>query len=139
MVGQIGRWQSLALAAALAATGCTTTGTQAYADASPASGSMEVITRSEINRAQWSDTYELVRNLRPRWVRARVGDHLRAGRPEVQVYVDGTRLGGVTLLRGIPTSGIDHMQWVDPISAAGRWGFGHELGVIAISYRPANR
>jgi hypothetical protein len=99
----------------------------------------EVLTRAEINRAQWRDAYELVRNLRPRWVRARMGDDLRAARAEVQVYVDGTRLGGVSLLRGIPTSGIDHMRWVDPISAAGRWGSGHELGVIAISYRPAGR
>lgn len=138
MLRQIGRCQTLALAAALAVTGCTSTRTQADADASPASGSLDVITRPEINRAQWGDTYELVWNLRPRWVRIRAGDHLRAARAEVQVYVDGTRLGGVTLLRGMPTSGIHRMQWVDPISAAGRWGSGHENGVIAISYRPAD-
>lgn len=139
MVGRIGRCQALALAAALAVTGCTTTRTHAHADASASSGSSDVITRPEINRAQWSDAYELVRNLRPRWVRLRGGDHLRAARAEVQVYVDGTRLGGVTLLRGMPTSGIQRMQWVDPISAAGRWGSGHELGVIAIIYRPGDR
>jgi outer membrane cobalamin receptor len=103
--------------------------------ASPASGAMNLITKAEIDRGQWGDIYELVRNLRPRWVEPRGTDSvLNPG--EVQVYVDGVRLGGVHRLRAIPTSGIDHLEWVDGVTASGRWGFNHGHGVIAVSYRP---
>jgi outer membrane cobalamin receptor len=101
----------------------------------PASGDANLITRAEIDRGQWADIYELVRNLRPRWVEPRGTDSvLNPG--EVQVYVDGVRLGGVDRLRAMPTSGVDHLEWVDGVTASGRWGFNHAHGVIAVSYRP---
>jgi hypothetical protein len=55
------------------------------------------------------------------------------------VYVDGTGQGGVALLKDLPTAAIQHLAWVDPISAAGRWGLDHGDGVIALSYRPDSR
>lgn len=101
----------------------------------PASGDVNLITRAEIDRGQWGDIYELVRNLRPRWVEPRGTDSvLNPG--EVQVYIDGVRLGGVDRLKAMPTSGIDHLEWVDGVTASGRWGFNHAHGVIAVSYRP---
>jgi outer membrane cobalamin receptor len=103
--------------------------------ASPASGAANLITRAEIDRSQWGDIYELVRNLRPRWVQSRGTDSVLSP-GEVQVYVDGVRLGGVHRLRAMPTSGIDHLEWVDGVTASGRWGFNHGQGVIAVSYRP---
>jgi hypothetical protein len=106
--------------------------------APPARGGSDLITRAEMDRGQWVDAYELVRNLRPRWIEARGVDTVIGRAGEVQVYVDGMRLGSVDLLRNVPTSAIDRLEWVDPISAAGRWGLGHNHGVIAVSYRPAN-
>lgn len=108
----------------------------ASAPGSELAGGADRITRAEIDRGQWSDAYELVRTLRPRWVESRGMDTVLGEPGEVQVYVDGMRLGAVDLLRTVPTSAIQHLEWVDPVSAAGRWGLGHNHGVIAISYRP---
>jgi hypothetical protein len=130
-------WTALVLVAAV--TACASSRTGPDDAAVPASGSPSLITRAEIDRAQWSDVYELVRNLRPRWVKARWATNLPGQTGGVQVYVDGTRLGGIHLLKDLPTAAIDHLEWVDPVSAAGRWGSGHADGVIAVSYRPARR
>jgi hypothetical protein len=103
---------------------------------SSVSGDADVITRAEIDRGQWRDAWDLVQSLRPRWIQARGVDSLiEPG--QVQVYIDGTRLGDVTLLRGIPTMSIIRLEWIDPVAAAGRWGMGHAHGVIAITHSPA--
>ncbi len=65
--------------------------------------------------------------------------HLSGQTGGVQVYVGETRLGGVDLLKDLPTAAIHHVAWVDPVSAAARWGSGHGDGVIAVSYRPDSR
>lgn len=124
--------QALMLGVLLAGCGVGQRGAESSA---LASGDANLITRAEIDRGQWADIYELVRNLRPRWVEPRGTDSiLNPG--EVQVYVDGVRLGGVDRLRAMPTSGVDHLEWVDGVTASGRWGFNHAHGVIAVSYRP---
>jgi hypothetical protein len=105
--------------------------------AAPKRGGLDLITRAEMDRGQWVNAYELVRNLRPRWIGTRGVDTVLGRAGEVQVYVDGVRLGGVDLLRNVPTSAINRMEWIDPISAAGRWGFAHNHGVIAVYYLPA--
>lgn len=102
--------------------------------AAPATPDQHLITREEIDRGQWSDVYDLVRSLRPSWVRSRGVDSFE-NPGEVQVYVDGTRLGGVQLLRTLPTHAIERLEWIDPVSAAGRWGLNHGHGVIYITYR----
>jgi hypothetical protein len=106
--------------------------------ADPASGPSHLIVRSEIDRGQWSNTYDLVRNLRPRWVESRGVDTFLGEPGKVQVYVDGIRLGNVELLQNVPTAAIDRLEWVDPVSAAGRWGPSHAHGVINVYYRPAD-
>jgi hypothetical protein len=93
----------------------------------------DAITREEIDRGQWADAYDLVSTLRPRWVRGRGPDSF-ANPGQVQVYVDGTRLGDVELLRSLPTVAIERVEWVDPVSSAARWGLDHAHGVILITY-----
>lgn len=116
--------------------GCTSTPGESDARPSAGTGGLDVITRAEIHRGQWSDAYDLVRNLRPRWVQARGVDSF-AEPGHVQVYIDGTHLGGVALLRTLPTAGIDRLEWVEPVAAAGRWGMDHAHGVILVTYSPA--
>ena len=91
------------------------------------------ITRTEIDRGQWGDAYDLVSKLRPSWVRNRGPDSFE-NPGDVQVYVDGTRLGDVGLLRTLPTHGIERVEWIDPVSAAGRWGLNHAHGVVYVTY-----
>jgi hypothetical protein len=124
-----------ALAMALALSACAVPRTGPAGSATPLSGGSDLITRADIDRGQWRNAYELVRNLRPRWIRTRGATHLPGQSGGVQVYVDGTRLGGVGLLRDLPTAAIQNVTWVDPISAAGRWGPNHGDGVIEVSYR----
>ena len=97
----------------------------------------DLITRQEIERGQWSNVYEMVRNLRPNWVRTRGLDSFESP-GNVQVYVDGTRLGEVQLLRTLPTHAIERLEWIDPVRAAGRWGLDHAHGVIYVTYSHAS-
>jgi hypothetical protein len=113
--------------------GACASGGPAGADAGGDAGDARLITRAEIDRGQWKNTYDLVSSLRPRWVRARGIDSFEDP-GQVQVYVDGTRLGDVVLLRTLPTTGIQRLEWVDPVNAAGRWGMDHGHGVISIIY-----
>lgn len=130
-------WIALTLMAAVAA--CAPPRMGPADSATPASGGADLITRAEIDRGQWQDVYELVRNLRPRWIKSRGMTAMPGQAGGVQVYVDGTKLGGVHLLSELPTAAIQHLAWVDPVSAAGRWGSGHADGVIAVSYRSDGR
>lgn len=100
------------------------------------SGDANVLTRVEIDRGQWADAYDLVSSLRPNWLRTRGLDSFE-NPGHVQVYVDGIRLGDVQLLRTLSTTAMDRLEWIDPVSAAGRWGLNHAHGVIYITYSRA--
>lgn len=122
------RVPGLAALAGLLLVGACVSGTGAAS-----AGTGDVITREQIDRGQWANAYDLVSNLRPRWVHTRGADSFE-NPGQVQVYVDGTRLGGVQLLRTLPTTAIQRIEWVDPVSAAGRWGLNHAHGVIHLIY-----
>lgn len=128
MSGSLRTW---ALAATLAAGSCVAGPGGAETDR--AAGGSGPITREEIDRGQWRDAYELVRSLRPSWLWDRGPDSFE-NPGQIQVYVDGTRLGEVRLLRTLSTQGIERVEWIDAVSAAGRWGLNHAHGVIYITY-----
>ena len=124
--------RGLGVLAALVAVSCAS-GNTGDETTARAPGAFEPITRGEIDRGQWRDALELVRTIRPTWARSRGTDSFE-NPGTVQVYVDGTRLGNVELLSTLPTQGIQSVEWVDPVSAAGRWGLNHAHGVIYITY-----
>ena len=93
----------------------------------------DVLTRDEIQSAQWQSAYELIQTLRPRWLRAHGPDSILGESPEVQVHLDENRLGGVATLRNIATTNITSIRFVDPVTAAGQWGGDHANGAIIIS------
>ena len=104
---------------------------------SPAGSSRrEFIVREELNRGQWPNAYEMVRNLRPQWLRVRGPDTINGTPGGVQVVLDDVRLGGTDALRNIPLSGIVYLQWLDGITASQRWGTGFGNGVVFVSTRP---
>lgn len=127
------RLQRTGLALILVVGACVS-GPRGESDRSP--GDADVITRDEIDRGQWSDAYDLVQRLRPRWLQDRGPDSFE-NPGHVQVYVDGVRLGEVQLLRTLPTHAMERLEWIDPVSAAGRWGMNHGHGVIYITYSRA--
>lgn len=94
-----------------------------------------VITRAEMERNEYASLYEVVQALRGRWLRAR-GPATILGRPsEVQVMVDDMRLGGVNTLRSLSRDNVVSIAFVDPVTAAQRWGGTHAQGTIVVTTR----
>lgn len=93
-----------------------------------------LITFEEITeRGHYSDLYELVQELRPRWLRSQGPDTFLGAPGQVQVHMDGNRLGGVTVLRGLAPVGVTSIRWLPPIDAAARYGLNNSHGAIVIS------
>jgi hypothetical protein len=94
------------------------------------------ISREEITARSWTDAYEVVATLRPNWLADRGRDSFGTG-TVIQVVMNGVRMGGVTSLRRLPTSDIEHFQYYDATSATTRWGVGFGKGAIELSTTPA--
>jgi len=94
-----------------------------------------VITAEMIERHGGNDTFEIVRSIRPRWLRARGQDSLRSP-SVVQVYMDSIRMGGPESLRGVQVASIRQIRWHSATEATQRWGTGHGAGVIEVITRP---
>ena len=93
----------------------------------------DTITRDEIRAGQYANLFDLVQARRFRWLQARGTDSINQTPGEVQVLLDGTRLGGVQTLRSLAPSDVTSIQFVDPVSAAARWGLGYAHGAILVS------
>ena len=95
----------------------------------------DLIALDEMGRSQWSNAYDLVKNLRPRWLVPRGRDTINGEPGQVQVHLDDVRVGGPDALRNIAVLGIDHIRFYDGITAAGRWGLGYGQGMIQVVTR----
>lgn len=101
----------------------------------PAPGPVRDLSRisaAEISRGHWGTADDIVRALRPRWLAYRGPDTILGATNGVQVRMDDLWLGGVSELRGVSRLDIDSLRFVDPVSAAGRWGGSFRDGVIEI-------
>ena len=113
--------------------GCATRGAAA---ASTAATNRDFLARPEIEKGQWPNAYELIRSVRPQWLRVRGRDTIVGEPGTVQVVLDDVRIGTTEALRTLPVSGIAYFQWLDGISASQRWGTGFGNGAIFVSTRP---
>jgi hypothetical protein len=91
-----------------------------------------VLSRDQMLKAKYSTVYDAVLALRPNWLRPR-GPESFVLPTVVWVYVDEQRLGDVETLRTIQTSQVSTVRFYDGPSATGRWGVGHNAGVIHVS------
>lgn len=92
------------------------------------------ITFEEIQqRGQYTNLYDLVQNLRPRWLWSQGPDRFLGPQGQVQVHMDGNRMGSVNALRNLSMHGVTSIEWVPPIEAAARYGLNHSHGAIIIS------
>ena len=80
--------------------------------------------------------YDAVLALHSNWLRTRGSDSFTSP-TQVQVYVDGTRYGGVESLRTLPVGSVNYIQHFDGLTASARWGLDHGQGVIFVSTKPA--
>jgi hypothetical protein len=116
---------TLAIAVTLSA--CATTGErQPRADANR-------ITTDQIAEATAANAYDLVQTLRPRWLQVRGPAGVATG--ETAVYLDGSRIGEIDVLRRISTREISGLQFLSPTEATHRFGTGHGHGAILVTTR----
>lgn len=95
----------------------------------------DVITSQDIRATSFTNVYDLVAQLRFRWLQARGTDTVNLQPGNVMVRLDDNELGTVQALRNLSPSGITSISFVDPVSAGGRWGLGYAHGAIVISTR----
>ena len=91
-----------------------------------------VITRSQLLEHRFTTALDAVQALRSNWLNTRGTDSF-TNPGEVQVYLDNNHLGGMATLRGIATTTVQSLRFIDGIAATARWGIGHGHGVIFIS------
>lgn len=101
-------------------------------------GSRDRLTEAEISAATvTSNAFDLVRRLRPAWLRNRGASDQpdNDGSAVVQIWYNGRNLGGPEMLREISISQIVEMRYIDPIQARITYGPGNGRGVISITGR----
>jgi hypothetical protein len=129
------RVQYLGAALVVAVTACASSSGGRSGVQQASRSKTDVITEDEIRSAHWQNLYELVQTLRPRWLRTHGPDSILGETAPVQVHLDDNRLGGVETLRNISASGVTSLRFIDPVTAAGRWGGDHANGAIIITTR----
>ena len=115
----------------LTAGGCSTSGATG---ARPRKNSA-VISTEELRSSPHPSLLAMIRADRPNWLRA-TQTSIRGGPASVTVYQDNFRLGGVELLEMFRPGTLYSVQFYTASEAEGRYGVGHEGGVIHIRSTP---
>ena len=98
----------------------------------PARRSSTLITREELLATNAPDAYQAVERLHRDWLRGRGLTSLTGTPPKVVVYLDGQRLGEVSMLTRFTLNGIKEIRFHNASDATQRWGTGHSAGVIEV-------
>ena len=135
--------RTLGVLVLMAATACTPVnqGREARPD-------RDVLTLAQIEDADQTNALDLIRSLRPQWLRTRgmnssispveqPGGQVTAASNQdpIQVYVDGNRMGSTEVLSTIPAINIGEIRFYSGPEAQSRFGLGNSNGAIAISTR----
>lgn len=104
------------------------------------------ITEDDIRRSSARSITELIRRLRPQWLRTRGRDvlqldSLHLGRDPlaaqgVRVYLNGSLLGGLDALNEVAVDALTGVAFLDSNAAVLRFGTGNEDGAILLTTRP---
>jgi hypothetical protein len=123
----------ITVALAFVLTGCASS---PNADATTR-GSLNVLTAEELQETTATNVHDVIRALRPQWLRPR-GRTTLAGRgpDEPAIYVGGARYGAIGDLQQMDPIGITRIEWIDPVNATTRFGTGHSAGAIMIDLGP---
>ncbi|MFW6079709.1 MAG: hypothetical protein ACODAE_08815 [Gemmatimonadota bacterium] len=102
-------------------------------------GSRDVITQEQIEAASGSTAYDIIREIRPRFLATRGSVRLAAGADpsdsEPVVYVDGVRFGGLDSLHNVQKSDLLEVRRLGSGDATTRFGTGHVGGAILVTTR----
>ncbi|MEX2584171.1 MAG: hypothetical protein WD766_12910 [Gemmatimonadota bacterium] len=95
----------------------------------------DVITAAEIPEGRYASAFEVVRGMRPGWLRPRANYTPSSSSSPMMVLVDNVQRGTVETLESINPDEIERIEWVDASTATQRWGTGHALGAIVVTTR----
>lgn len=126
-------WLVLGLLATLV--GCRSSGVSATRDVDP-----DTITFEEL--ADWHDdsALDVVRRLRPQWLRARASSAGPVSGPvEPVVRIDGVPLRSVSELGDVPAADVATMRFMSGPDATLRFGTGYGYGAILVTTRTGSR
>lgn len=90
-----------------------------------------VITREQLLSRQFSSAYDAVHAIRGNWLIAHGKESLTRA-VEIQVYLDGVRMGGLSTLQGMSTETVQYIRFYSGIEATTRWGLDHGRGAIFV-------
>jgi hypothetical protein len=97
------------------------------------------ITRQEILDANAANLWEVVNNLRPRWLQVTNMPSMSGGSAQILVYRDNVRLAGPDALRGMNPELAQEIRWLDRMEASSRFprsgGGGEVAGAIVVITR----
>jgi hypothetical protein len=91
------------------------------------------ITRDDLEAARYATLYDAVLALRGQWLQRRGPSTLVSRPTEIQVIAGEMRMGGVQTLRTMTSDNVVSISFVDPLTAAQRWGGSHAQGAIVVS------
>ena len=127
---------ALALSACASSTAATNAGGEAQTQTQPGPRSdRNTLVAADLERAQASNLYDIIRNLRPQWLDVRP----QTGGDPINVYMDDNKLGGIEVLRSMTITNIRRIRWLDPSAAQGRYGLNNRGGAIAIETNRARQ
>ena len=95
-----------------------------------------VITAPELSRSKARNAYDAIHQIRPEMLRTRDPGtvvYFKARQPVVAV--DNTLVGGLEVLRTLPTGKVSRIEYVHSWVAARRYGMGFRNGVMLIETR----
>ena len=88
----------------------------------------------EIQKSAATNAYDLIRNLRPLWLRGRGQKSFRNSQAAYPViYVNGDRHGGIDTLSSLSAANISEVQFLGASDATIRYGLNHAGGAILIT------
>jgi hypothetical protein len=95
-----------------------------------------VITTPELSRSKTRNAYDAIQQIRPEMLRTRdPGSMVYFKARQPVVAVDYTLVGGVEVLRTLPTDKVARIEYVNSWGAAKRFGTGFGDGVMLIETR----
>ena len=121
-----------ALAIALAACGANP---PAPGLAPPVHGGARLIAEQEVANSTASSAFELIQQLRPRWLYVSSAPTTFGREPGIVVYVNEMRMGGLHRLREVDANAVRKVAFMDANEATGRFGLNHSHGAILVSLK----
>lgn len=102
----------------------------------PESGSRNAIVQAELAANSDLSAFEVVRRLRPGWLRYR-GQSVLTGpeREGLRIYLDGSFYGDADTLGQLQARNLEELRFLDSRQATLRFGTGHTVGAILVTTR----